>query len=74
MSKQELRYLGNGPGQGEGVAIGGIKYERNETYKFDADRAAVLLRRGGWEVVKPIERKPRGGTTRRKGSESWRKH
>ena len=53
MSKQELRYLGNGPGQGEGVAIGGIQYKPYKTYKFDADRAADLLRRGGWEVVKP---------------------
>jgi hypothetical protein len=52
MSQQELRYLGNGPGQGEGVAIGGIQYKPNETHKFDADRAADLLRRGGWEVVK----------------------
>jgi hypothetical protein len=72
MSKQELLYLGDGPGQGEGVAIGGIKYERNKAYKFDADLAADLFRRGGWEIVKP-ERKPRGGT-KQKGSESWHKH
>lgn len=52
MPKQELRYLGNGPGQGEGVAIGGTQYKPYKTYKFDADRAADLLRRGGWEVVK----------------------
>lgn len=74
MSKQKLRYLGNGPGQGDGVAIGGIRYVPHETYDFDADRAADLLRRGGWEVVKPIKRKPRGGTTYQKRSESWPKH
>ena len=57
MSQQKLRYLGNGPGQGEGVAIGGIKYERNKTYKFNTDRAKDLLRRGGWEVVKSTKPK-----------------
>ena len=61
MPKQKLRYLGNGPGQGEGVAIGGIKYERNKTYEVASDLAAVLLRKGGFEVVTPaikkIERK-----------------
>ena len=57
MSKQELRYLGNGPGQGEGVAIGGIKYEPYKTYKVDSDLAAVLLRKGGFEVVKSAKPK-----------------
>jgi len=53
MAIKELRYLGNGPGQGEGVRQGGIEYKPYETYKFDDGRAADLLRRGGWEVVKP---------------------
>ena len=57
MSKQELRYLGNGPGQGEGVAIGGIEYEPYKTYKVDSDLAAVLLRKGGFEVVKSTKPK-----------------
>ena len=59
MPKQKLRYSGDGPGQGEGVAIGGIKYERNKTYDVDEDLAAVLLRKGGFEVVaaKKKERK-----------------
>ena len=57
MSKQELRYLGNGPGQGEGVAIGGIKYKPYKTYKVEADLAAVLLRKGGFEVVKSTKPK-----------------
>ena len=74
MSKQKLRYLGNGPGQGEGVAIGGIRYEPHETYDFNATRAADLLHRGGWEVVKPIKRNPGRAITKRKRSESWPKH
>jgi len=56
MSKQRLRYLGNGPGQGDGVAIGGIKYKQNQTYDVDDKSAASLLRRGGFEVV-PAPRK-----------------
>ena len=56
MKKERLRYLGNGPGQGDGVSIGGIKYERNKTYDVDDKIAAVLLRKGGFEVV-PAPRK-----------------
>ena len=62
MSKQELRYLGNGPGQGEGVAIGGIKYEPYKTYKVDYDLAAVLLRKGGFEVVRKAVKKAEKAT------------
>ncbi|GAG43117.1 unnamed protein product [marine sediment metagenome] len=57
MSKKKLRYLGNGPGQGEGVAIGGIKYKPFETYDVDDDLAAVLLRKGGFEVAVPVVKK-----------------
>lgn len=59
MSKTKLRYLGDGPGQGDGVSIGGIKYERYKTYEVDADLAAVLLnpKRGGFEVVKPTAKR-----------------
>ena len=57
MSKKKLRYLGNGPGQGEGVAIGGIKYKPFKTYDVDDDLAAVLLRKGGFEVVAPVVKK-----------------
>ena len=67
MSKQKLRYLGNGPGQGDGVSIGGIKYERYETYEVDSDLAAVLLRKGGFEVVKPIKKR-----TERKVTEEYK--
>ena len=57
MAKQRLRYLGNGPGQGDGVSIGGIKYERTKTYEVDSDLAAALLRKGGFEVVNPLVKK-----------------
>ena len=67
MSKQKLRYLGNGPGQGDGVSIGGIKYEKLKTYDVDDELAAVLLRKGGFEVVvaqrKNTERKANKETT-----------
>ena len=57
MAKQKLRYLGTGPGQGDGVSIGGIQYEKQKTYEVDEDLAAVLLRKGGFEVVQPAKRK-----------------
>ena len=71
MSKQKLRYLGTGPGQGDGVSIGGIKYERNKTYDVDGKLAADLLRRGGFEVVEA----PRKRTERKVEEEtkSWPK-
>ena len=64
MKKERLRYLGNGPGQGDGVSIGGTKYERNETYEVDSDLAAALLRKGGFEVVTPAKKR-----TERKATE-----
>ena len=57
MSRQKLRYLGNGPGQGDGVRIGGTEYKRNETYEVDYHLAAVLLGKGGFEVVKSIRKR-----------------
>jgi len=57
MAKKKLRYLGTGPGQGESAAIGGVKYEPYQTYDIDDDLAAVLLRKGGFEVVKPAREK-----------------
>ena len=57
MAKQKLRYLGDGPGQGESAAIGGVQYEPFQTYNIDDDLAAVLLRKGGFEIVKPAARK-----------------
>lgn len=53
MGIQKLRYLGTGPGQGEGVSIGGIVFHRQEIYEVDDDFAAILLRKGGFEVVRP---------------------
>ena len=62
MANKKLRYLGNGSGQGESAAIGGVKYEPYQTYDIDDDLAAVLLRKGGFEVVKPAARKAEKAT------------
>jgi hypothetical protein len=62
MAKQKLRYLGNGPGQGASAAIGGVRYEPYQTYNIDDELADILLRKGGFEVVKPAVRKAEKAT------------
>lgn len=57
MAKTKLKYLGDAPGQAGSVLIGDLRFERGEIYEFDAELAERLLRRGGFDVVKPARAK-----------------
>jgi len=61
---RKLRYLGNAPGQGEGVSIGGIIFYRDEEYEVDDDLARRLLKKGGFVDVLPAPKPKTKGSKR----------